>query len=194
MLICVTSAASAQGRGGRQGGPGDGPLPMGPMCLNRADAAAVQTTNQTESVNGVPVMTQTVVLHGKPGVREILNPCPAGFGGGDPFAGSFFPPELIMAHQQAIGLTDAQRANVRTLMLDAQKSFVPVQFRVAAEVETLQRLVNTSQVDETAVLQQVDRVLNLEREIKRQQVSLMVRLKNLLSEQQQDALTKLRRD
>jgi Spy/CpxP family protein refolding chaperone len=182
---------SAQGRGGRQGGPGNEPVPSGPMCYNRG-GAAVQTTDRTENVNGVDVPTETVVLMGKPGVKPLLYPCPAGFGGADPFANAFFSPDLIMAHQQAIGLTDAQRATVRNLMVEAQKNFVPVQFRVAAEVETLQGLINASPVDEDAVLAEVDRVLALERDIKREQVSLMVRLKNLLTEPQQALLTKLR--
>ena len=97
-----------------------------------------------------------------------------------------------MAHQQAIGLTDAQRASVRTLMLEAQKNFVPVQFKVAAEVERLQALINSSQVDERAALDEVDRVLALEREVKRDQVTMMVRLKNLLTQEQQGVLAALR--
>lgn len=73
-----------------------------------------------------------------------------------------------------------------------QKNFVPVQLKVAAQVETLQTLINASPVNETAVLAEVDRVLALEREIKREQVTLMVRLKNLLTQPQQDLLAKLR--
>jgi hypothetical protein len=181
----------AQGRGGRQGGPGDGPLPSGPLCYNRGDAA-MQTTDRTVNVDGVELPTQTVVLTGKPGVKQLLYPCPAGIGGADPFANAFFSPDLIMAHQQAIGLTNEQRATVGTLMLNAQQSFVPVQFKVAAEVERLQTLINASPVDEAAALAEVDRVLTLEREIKREQLVLMIRLKNLLTQPQQEALAKLR--
>jgi Spy/CpxP family protein refolding chaperone len=56
----------------------------------------------------------------------------------------------------------------------------------------MQSLIDASQVDEAAVLETVDRVLASEREIKREQLSLMIRLKNLLTEQQQDVLAKLR--
>ncbi|MGH9884140.1 MAG: Spy/CpxP family protein refolding chaperone [bacterium] len=191
VLLCLASTAWAQGRGGRLGGPGDGPVPSGPLCHNRGDAA-VKTTDQLVNVNGVDVPTQVVVLTGKPGAMQLLYPCPVGLGGADPFAKAFFPPELIMGHQQAIGLTDAQRASVRTLMLDAQKSFVPVQFKVAGEVETLQGLINASPVDEKSVLDEVDRILALEREVKREQLILMIRLKNLLTQQQQEALAKFR--
>jgi Spy/CpxP family protein refolding chaperone len=144
------------------------------------------------TVNGTSLPVSEVVITGKPGVAALLNPCPGGMGGDDPMAKAFFPPDLIMSHQQAIGLTDAQRNSIRTLMQDAQTTFVPMQFKMAAEVEKLQNLIAASPVDQGAVLDEVDRVLAIEREVKRGQLSLMVKLKNLLTPQQQDALAKLR--
>jgi len=47
-------------------------------------------------------------------------------------------------------------------------------------------------VDETAVLAQVDKVLALERQVKRTQILLLVRIKNLLTEPQQAKLAELR--
>jgi hypothetical protein len=47
-------------------------------------------------------------------------------------------------------------------------------------------------VDENAVLAQVDQVLNREREIKKAQFSLLVRIKNLLTDVQQNKLMELR--
>ena len=164
MLLCLASTAGAQGRRGRLGGPMNGMMPAGPLCYDRGSGS----------------------------VRDLLGPCPVGFAGADPLSTYFFTPDLIVAHKEAIGLTEAQEASVRTLMLDAQKSFVPVQLKVAAEVEKLQKLIKVSPVDEKAVLDEVDRVLTLEREIKHAQLTLMVRLKNLLTPQQQDALAKLR--
>jgi Spy/CpxP family protein refolding chaperone len=143
-------------------------------------------------VNGADVPTNVVVITGHPGAGRLLSPCPAGLGGEDPLAKYFFPPELVMSHQQAINLSESQRTSIRTLMLDAQKTFVSAQFKMSAEVEKLQGLIADSPVDEARVLEEVDRVLGVEREIKREQLSLMIRLKNLLTQQQQDALAKLR--
>ena len=106
----------------------------------------------------------------------------------------FFSPDLIMSHQPAINLTETQRTSLSALTVDAQKSFVPAQFKIAAEMDRLQSLIGASPVDEGKVLDEVDRVLALEREIKRAQLTLMVRAKNLLTQQQQDALAKLRSD
>lgn len=110
----------------------------------------------------------------------------------DPLARYLFPLELVMAHQQAIGLTERQRMAIQQAVKDAQGKFVDVQFAMSGEMEKLQRLLQGTSPDESDVLDQVDRVLNLEREIKRAQLALMVRIKNQLSDQQQAALQRLR--
>jgi hypothetical protein len=150
--------------------------------LYNAGAAAAQTPSGREPiciVDGVQVPAQACGLS-----QQQPNP--------DPFARYLFPPELVMAHQQAINLTDRQRAAIQEAMKDAQGKFVDLQFRMSADGEKLQELVRGTSVDEARVLEQVDRVLALEREIKRAQLTLMMRIKNQLTEQQQSALTKLR--
>jgi heavy-metal resistance protein len=110
----------------------------------------------------------------------------------DPLARYLFPLELVMAHQQAIGLTERQRTAIQQAVKDAQGKFVDVQFSMSGEMEKLQRLLQGTSPDESDVLDQVDRVLGLEREIKRAQLALMVRIKNTLTDQQQAALQRLR--
>jgi len=113
--------------------------------------------------------------------------------GGDPLARYLFPPELIMANQAAIHLTDSQRNSLQQAMGDAQGKFIGLQFKMSSEVERLQTLLKASSVDESQVLEQVDRVLAVERDVKRAQLSLMIRIKNMLSAQQQSRLNQLRR-
>ena len=113
--------------------------------------------------------------------------------GGDPFAGYLYPPELVMANQRAINLTDLQRTSLVQAMQDAQSKFVGLQFKMSSEVESLQHLLEPPKVDESKVLDQVDRVLGVEREIKRAQISPMIHIKNLLTPQQQAQLATLRR-
>jgi hypothetical protein len=48
-------------------------------------------------------------------------------------------------------------------------------------------------VDEAAVLAQADKVMGLEREVKKAHLALLVRIKNLLTEAQKAKLTELRR-
>jgi hypothetical protein len=112
--------------------------------------------------------------------------------GGDPLARYLYPPELIMANQRAISLTDSQRNSLQQAMADAQGKFIGLQFKMSSEVEKLQSLLQPPAVDEANVLEQVDRVLAVERDVKRAQLSLMIRIKNLLTQRQQSQLTQLR--
>lgn len=127
------------------------------------------------------------------GVISITTKKGAGaLGQEDPFARYLFPPELVMANQQAINLTDRQRSAIQQAMKDAQGKFIDAQFKMSGEGEKLQRLLQGTSVDEAKVLDQVDRVLTIEREIKHVQLTLMMKIKNQLTAEQQNMLTSLR--
>ena len=109
----------------------------------------------------------------------------------DPLAHHMYAPELIMQHQGELGLTDAQRSTIQSAMKDAQSTVVDTQWKLSAEVEKLGNLLHVDKIDETQALAQVDRVLSLEREMKRAQMTLMIRLKNALTPAQQQKLQQL---
>jgi len=98
----------------------------------------------------------------------------------------------VMQHQSEIGLQDSQRAALASAIQQAQGKFTDVQWKLSAEGEKMGRLLQPAQVDETQVLEEVDRILALEREMKRTQISLMVRIKNTLTPAQQAKLTEIR--
>src|SRR6266576_7237998 len=124
----------------------------------------------------------TLAAQGAPPGQRAPMPGP---GGPDDFGRNFFPPELVMQHQSEIGLQDAQRATLTSAIQQTQGKFMDVQWKLSAEGEKMGRLLQGTQVDETQVLDEVDRILALEREIKKAQISLMVRIKNTLTPQQQ---------
>jgi hypothetical protein len=99
----------------------------------------------------------------------------------------------VMAHQQEIALSDAQRAAIQKAMKEAQGTLIDKQFAMTLEVEKLQHLLDVPSPDEGKVIEQVDRVLAIEKEVKHAQLSLMVKIKDSLSEQQQTTLARLRR-
>jgi len=113
--------------------------------------------------------------------------------GEDPLARFLFPPELVMSHQQAIGLSDKQRTAIQQELQRAQGKFTDLQWRMSADAEKLTRLLQTTPVDEAQVLEQVDRILGTERDVKRTQLSLLIRIKNTLSPEQQAKLSEIRR-
>lgn len=109
----------------------------------------------------------------------------------DPLARQLFAPELIMQHQGELGLQDSQRAAIQAAMKEAQATVMDTQWKLTAEVEKLGRLLRGDRIDETQALEQVDRVLSLEREMKHAQMTLMIRLKNALTPAQQRELRQL---
>jgi Spy/CpxP family protein refolding chaperone len=112
--------------------------------------------------------------------------------GRDPLSENLFPPDLVMTHQRAIGLGDAQRAFVRTEVLKAQTRFTEMQWQLQDAMESLIGLLKQNTADEQQVMAQLDKVLAAEREIKRMQIGLMVRIKNKLTAEQQAKLRQLR--
>lgn len=109
------------------------------------------------------------------------------------FAKYLFPPELVMQHQQALRLTPEQRTSITQGIRDLQLKVVDLQWKMQDEAQKLTGLVEGSRVDEAQTLAQVDRVLGIEREIKRAHMALLVRIKNMLTPEQQDALRNAKR-
>ena len=115
-----------------------------------------------------------------PGARPPLNAPRA-----DPFMESFFPPELIMHHQRAIGLNDDQRKRLIDIVQQAQPQFTAAQWQLEAEQGSLSALMRAERADEKQILAQLDKVLKLESDMKRGQLTMLVRLKNELTTEQQ---------
>jgi Spy/CpxP family protein refolding chaperone len=110
----------------------------------------------------------------------------------DPIGQSFFAPELVIQHQEAIGLSAEQKDYFKTEIRAAQLKFTELQWKLQDEMEKLVILIKQPRVDEPQGLAQLEKVLAAEREIKRQQVTLLVRIKNKLTPEQQAKLSDLR--
>jgi Spy/CpxP family protein refolding chaperone len=111
----------------------------------------------------------------------------------DPLGENLFPPELVMQHQQALELTEEQRNLIRGEIQNAQARFTEVQWQLQNEMETMASLVKQGRIDEQRTLIQLDKIVGLEREIKRTQLALLIRVKNSLTPEQQAKLQTLRR-
>jgi Spy/CpxP family protein refolding chaperone len=111
----------------------------------------------------------------------------------DPLAQNLFPPELVMQHKQAIGLTDEQKAAIRDELIKAGTRFNELQWQMQDEMETLVGLTKGTTVDEQRVLAQLDKVLGVEREVKRTQLAVAMRIKNKLTAEQQAQLQEIQR-
>ena len=110
----------------------------------------------------------------------------------DPFARYLYSPDLVLDNQLAIKLSEQAKSQIKDAMLEAQKRFLGLQFMMSQETETLKNLLRIGKVDEAAVLKQIDQMLGIEREMKRAQLSLMIKIKNTLTPEQQTLLDKIR--
>lgn len=112
----------------------------------------------------------------------------------DPLAHLMFPPDMIMNHARQLNLTDEQKAFMRSEIQKTTTSFQDLQWKLQDQVELLKETMKSTSVNEQQALAQLDKVLDLEREIKRLHIGLAVRLKNRLTPEQQDQLHKMRMD
>ena len=110
----------------------------------------------------------------------------------DPLFATLFPPELIMQHRRAIGLTDEQRDAISRLIGDLQGRVVRLQWELLDEMQQLTDVTSAPRVDLDRSLDQVENVLDTEKEIKLAHLEMLVRIKNLLSPDQQSTLERLR--
>ncbi len=145
------------------------------------------------------ILLLAVFVTGAQGQQGSTQPPPASApmapqGGPDPIARNLFPPDFIMSHSDDIGLTPEQRASIRDEIRKAQNQFTDMQWQLEDAVEALGGLLKSSVVDERAALSQLEKVLDLERSIKRAQLGLMIRLKNKLSANQQSELSSMQRE
>ena len=110
----------------------------------------------------------------------------------DPLAHAMFPPELIMGHARELGLTDEQKTFMRSEIQKTTASFQDLQWKLQDQMELLHETMKSATVNEQQALTQLDKVLDIEREIKRLHIGLAIRLKNRLTPEQQEQLQKMR--
>jgi len=103
-----------------------------------------------------------------------------------------FPPELIVQHRRAIGLTEEQRDQITQLITELQGTVNRLNWDLVDEMQELTELVIRSRVDLDRALDRLGGALDIEREIKMAHLEALIRIKNLLTVEQQEQLTRLR--
>lgn len=112
--------------------------------------------------------------------------------GRQPFERSVFKPELVIANQRKIGMTTEQRELFIREMQQTQADLLPTQLEMSAASAELMELLEGPRIDEEAALDAAARVLELERRVKSRHMVLLIRIKNLLTAEQQRTLREIR--
>lgn len=103
-----------------------------------------------------------------------------------------FPPELVMRNQAALGLTEEQKEVILKEISEAQLQFTEARWKLQGEMEKLTELARGGGATEADILTQLDSVLDIERQIKRTQLVLSFRIRNVLNAEQRQILRELR--
>lgn len=111
----------------------------------------------------------------------------------DAFAQALFDPQLVLRHSQDISLTAAQRRTILDELKATQTALGPLQANMTEPALDLVELLGQPRVDEARVQAKMDQVLKIENEVKKQQATLLIRIKNVLTPEQQARLRELRR-
>jgi Spy/CpxP family protein refolding chaperone len=144
------------------------------------------------------VMTVTILFAGaawaqpKPNPAPAPQPHPGGGGHLDPIHDRLFPPEMIMEHQQELGIDDKQRAALVKEIQATQTKVTEMQWQMQGTIEALGKMLDATPIDEAKVLAQADKVMNLESTLKKAHFMLLVRIKNLLTDAQRAKLLEIR--
>ena len=109
----------------------------------------------------------------------------------DPIGRQLFPPELIMSQSQKLHLDEKQRTTIKNEVSRVQSKFFDLQWETKEAGEALAQMLQQTPIDEARVLEQADKVMALERDIKKIHLSMLIRIKNALTPQQIAQLTQM---
>lgn len=109
-----------------------------------------------------------------------------------PIESRLFPAELVMEHQGDIALEPAQRDAITKEIERGQAELVRLQWELSAEKEKLVKILDDPKVDEARSKAAATSLMDRENKIKAAHLSMLVRIKNLLTPAQQDKLRAFR--
>jgi len=105
-----------------------------------------------------------------------------------------FTPDLIMSHQKELGIEEKQRTAIINEITKAQNDILQGRWQLKGATEQLAALLEASPIEESKTLAQAEKVMNLERDVKKANLAMLIRIKNQLTAAQQKKLAKLRDD
>ena len=103
-----------------------------------------------------------------------------------------FPPDQVMRFQSEIELTPGQSRSILEIVQKTQKEMLEVQWKLQPEVQALRAELAETRVNEKTVLAHLNAITSTEARAKELQLLLMVRVKNVLTPEQQRQLKQLR--
>ena len=116
-------------------------------------------------------------------------------GGGaqkDVFKGKLFPPNIILEHQGELDLTKEQFTAIKAAVVEVQANVAEHEWDLREAYAKVLADLDESPINEEKVLEGVRSALQAENSVKQLQVAMLIRLRNLLTDDQVEYLQSLR--
>ena len=113
-------------------------------------------------------------------------------GNKDVFKGKLFAPNIILEHQDELALTREQFTQIRAAVVAAQGDLAEHEWDLREAYQRVLGNLDESPVDENKVLENVQAALDAENEVKKLQVGMLIKLRNLLTDTQAEYLRSIR--
>lgn len=102
----------------------------------------------------------------------------------DVFKGKLFAPNVILEQQGALDLTREQYTEIRAAVVEVQTGVAEHEWDMREAYQALMLELDRAPIDSTAVMEHVNTALLAENQVKKKQVAMLVKLKNLLTAEQ----------
>ena len=117
-------------------------------------------------------------------VSVVLGSAHAAQPQGDVFMGKLFPPNVILEHKEQLDLSKEHFKEIRTAVVEVQAGLAEHEWDMQEAYQALMLELDKTPIDTKRVLDYVDAALLAENKVKKKQVSMLIRLKNLLTAEQ----------
>lgn len=126
---------------------------------------------------GLPALLLAVGL-------AIAAPAMAADGKDEPFKGKLFPPNVILEHKDQLNLTKQQFTDIRAAVVEVQSGVAEHEWDMAEAYQAMMAELDRETIDQAVVLEHAEAALRAENEVKKKQISMLVKLRNLLNKEQ----------
>ncbi len=102
----------------------------------------------------------------------------------DVFKGKLFAPNIILENRDALQLSKEQFTAIRAAVVEVQAGVAEHEWDMQEAYQALMLELDKSPIDEDRVLEHAGTALLAENQVKKKQMAMLVRLKNLLTAEQ----------
>ena len=110
---------------------------------------------------------------------------------GDVFRGKLFPPNLILENQQELELSRQQFTSIREAVVQVQADVAEHEWDMREAYLRIMEELDAEPIDEERVIEIANEALLAENEIKKQQMAMLIRVRNILTDDQVEYLRSL---